>query len=159
MLRLVAAGETNKAIAAELVLSERTVDRHVSNIFAKLGVSSRAAATAYAYEHRSSERAAGWNYPRRRAAQVGWFRRCDASRRAGCQSRRRMHGDRHVEHDARERLLAGLPVTERRLQLAGVSTAVLEGGDGPPVVLLHGPGEFAARLAAGDPGARWRPIA
>jgi DNA-binding CsgD family transcriptional regulator len=51
VLRLVAAGETNKAIAAELVLSERTVDRHVSNIFTKLGVSSRAAATAYAYEH------------------------------------------------------------------------------------------------------------
>jgi DNA-binding CsgD family transcriptional regulator len=51
VLRLVAAGETNKAIAAELVVSERTVDRHVSNIFAKLGVSSRAAATAYAYEH------------------------------------------------------------------------------------------------------------
>jgi DNA-binding NarL/FixJ family response regulator len=51
VLRLVAAGTTNKAIAAELVLSERTVDRHVSNIFTKLGVSSRAAATAYAYEH------------------------------------------------------------------------------------------------------------
>jgi DNA-binding NarL/FixJ family response regulator len=51
VLRLVAAGETNKAIASNLVLSERTVDRHVSNIFAKLGVSSRAAATAYAYEH------------------------------------------------------------------------------------------------------------
>jgi DNA-binding NarL/FixJ family response regulator len=51
VLRLVAAGETNKAIAAQLVLSERTVDRHVSNIFAKLRVSSRAAATAYAYEH------------------------------------------------------------------------------------------------------------
>lgn len=47
-----AAGLTNKAIAAELVLSERTVDRHVSNIFVKLGVSSRAAATAHAYEHR-----------------------------------------------------------------------------------------------------------
>jgi DNA-binding NarL/FixJ family response regulator len=48
---MVAAGETNKTIAAELVLSERTVDRHVSNIFTKLGVSSRAAATAYAYKH------------------------------------------------------------------------------------------------------------
>ena len=52
MLRLIAAGKTNKAIATELVLSERTVDRHVSNIFTKLGLSSRAAATAYAYEHR-----------------------------------------------------------------------------------------------------------
>src|SRR5215218_8491260 len=52
VLRLIAAGKTNKAIAAELVLSERTVDRHVSNIFTKLGLSSRAAATAYAYEHR-----------------------------------------------------------------------------------------------------------
>ncbi|HEU0023751.1 MAG TPA: helix-turn-helix transcriptional regulator, partial [Thermoleophilaceae bacterium] len=51
VLRLVAAGATNKAIAAELVLSDRTVDRHVSNIFAKLRVSSRSAATAYAYEH------------------------------------------------------------------------------------------------------------
>jgi DNA-binding CsgD family transcriptional regulator len=51
VLRLVAAGETNKAIAAALVLSERTVDRHVSNIFAKLGASSRTAATAYAYRH------------------------------------------------------------------------------------------------------------
>jgi ATP/maltotriose-dependent transcriptional regulator MalT len=51
VLRLVAAGETNKAIATDLVLSERTVDRHVSNIFTKLDVSSRAAATAYAYKH------------------------------------------------------------------------------------------------------------
>ena len=50
-----------------------------------------------------------------------------------------------VSQDARERLLAGMPVTERRLELAGVSTAVLEGGDGPPVVLLHGPGEYAAK--------------
>jgi DNA-binding CsgD family transcriptional regulator len=49
VLRLVADGETNRAIAVELVVSERTVDRHVSNIFAKLGVSSRAAATAHAY--------------------------------------------------------------------------------------------------------------
>jgi ATP/maltotriose-dependent transcriptional regulator MalT len=51
ILRLVAAGNTNRAIAEGLTLSERTVDRHVSNIFGKLGVSTRAAATAYAYEH------------------------------------------------------------------------------------------------------------
>jgi ATP/maltotriose-dependent transcriptional regulator MalT len=51
VLRLVARGATNRAIAAELVLSDRTIDRHVSNIFAKLRVSTRAAATAYAYEH------------------------------------------------------------------------------------------------------------
>ncbi len=51
VLRMVAAGETNRAIAAELVLSQRTVDRHVSNIFSKLSVSSRAGATAFAYEH------------------------------------------------------------------------------------------------------------
>ena len=51
VLRRVAAGETNKAIAADLFVSERTVDRHMSNIFAKLGVSSRAAATAHAYQH------------------------------------------------------------------------------------------------------------
>jgi DNA-binding CsgD family transcriptional regulator len=51
VLRLIAAGATNKAIAAELVVSKRTVDRHVSNIFRKLGVRSRAAATAYAFEH------------------------------------------------------------------------------------------------------------
>jgi DNA-binding NarL/FixJ family response regulator len=52
VLRLVAAGTTNKAIAAELVLSERTVDRHVSNILTKLRVPTRAAATAFAYEHK-----------------------------------------------------------------------------------------------------------
>nr|WP_218836306.1 alpha/beta fold hydrolase [Halobaculum salinum] len=50
------------------------------------------------------------------------------------QKRRRAQTDR-------ERLLATIPVTERRAEIAGVSTAVLEGGDGPPIVLLHGPGE------------------
>ena len=51
VLRLVAAGKTNRQIAADLFISERTVERHVSNIFNKLGVSTRAAATAYAYQH------------------------------------------------------------------------------------------------------------
>ncbi len=51
VLRLVATGGSNRAIAAELGISERTVARHVSNIFLKLGLSSRAAATAYAYRH------------------------------------------------------------------------------------------------------------
>jgi DNA-binding CsgD family transcriptional regulator len=52
VIRLVAAGKTNRMIAAELFLSEKTVARHVSNIFTKLGISSRSAATAYAFEHR-----------------------------------------------------------------------------------------------------------
>lgn len=51
VLRAVATGKTNRAVAEELCLSEKTVARHVSNIFAKLGIASRAAATAYAYEH------------------------------------------------------------------------------------------------------------
>jgi DNA-binding CsgD family transcriptional regulator len=52
VLRLVVAGKTNKSIARELKLSERTIDRHVSNILTKLDVPSRAAATAYAYDHK-----------------------------------------------------------------------------------------------------------
>jgi DNA-binding NarL/FixJ family response regulator len=51
VIRLVAAGRSNAAIAAELFLSEKTVARHLSNIFGKLGVGSRTAAAAYAYEH------------------------------------------------------------------------------------------------------------
>lgn len=51
VVRVVAAGASNKEIARRLSISERTVERHVSNILAKLGLSSRAAATAYAYEH------------------------------------------------------------------------------------------------------------
>ena len=51
---------------------------------------------------------------------------------------------------ARQRLLAEVPVTERRLELAGASTVVLEGGDGPPLVLLHGGIECG--------GAYWAPV-
>ena len=51
VLRLVAAGKTNREIAAALVVSQHTVARHVQNIFGKLGVSSRTAATAFAFEH------------------------------------------------------------------------------------------------------------
>jgi DNA-binding NarL/FixJ family response regulator len=51
VLRLVASGKTNRAIAKQLGLSEKTVARHVHNSLTKIGVPSRAAATAYAYEH------------------------------------------------------------------------------------------------------------
>jgi DNA-binding NarL/FixJ family response regulator len=51
VLRLVAAGKSNREIAVALVISEHTVARHVQNIFGKLRVSSRAAATAFAFEH------------------------------------------------------------------------------------------------------------
>ena len=51
VLRLLASGKTNRDIAVELVISEHTVGRHLQNLYAKLGVSSRSAATAYAFEH------------------------------------------------------------------------------------------------------------
>jgi DNA-binding NarL/FixJ family response regulator len=51
VLTLLATGKTNRAIATELFISEKTVARHVSNIFTKLGLSSRAEATAYAFKH------------------------------------------------------------------------------------------------------------
>jgi len=52
----------------------------------------------------------------------------------------------------RRQLLAALPVQERRLELAGIPTAVLQGGDGPPVVLLHGPMGYAAHWMGVIPG-------
>lgn len=56
---------------------------------------------------------------------------------------RQQLSDTNVGSRHRALLLSGLPVTERRLPVAGVSTAVLEGGAGPPILLLHGPGDFA----------------
>jgi pimeloyl-ACP methyl ester carboxylesterase len=61
-------------------------------------------------------------------------------------------GRQSAGRDARERLLAGIPAKERRLQLAGIPAAVLEGGEGPPVVLLHGPGGNAAHWMRLIPG-------
>ena len=54
--------------------------------------------------------------------------------------------------NARRELLATMPVAERRRQLAGVSTAVLEGGSGPPLILLHGPAGYAAHWMRVIPG-------
>jgi DNA-binding NarL/FixJ family response regulator len=51
VVRLVSAGLSNRNIAGELFISEKTVARHLSNIFTKLGLTSRAAVTAYAYQH------------------------------------------------------------------------------------------------------------
>ena len=59
VLQLVAGGRSNREIATALFLSERTVHRHVSNILAKLGVPSRVAATAFAYEHDLAARQSG----------------------------------------------------------------------------------------------------
>jgi pimeloyl-ACP methyl ester carboxylesterase len=57
-----------------------------------------------------------------------------------------------IDKSPRERLLASLPARESRLELAGISTAVLEAGDGPPLVLLHGPGAYAAHWSGMLPG-------
>ncbi len=51
MIVHVARGLTNREVAEQLFISEKTVARHLSNVFAKLGLASRAAATAWAYEH------------------------------------------------------------------------------------------------------------
>jgi DNA-binding NarL/FixJ family response regulator len=57
VLGLVAAGHTNREIATALHLSERTVARHLSNIFTKIGVTTRTAAAAFAFEHHLSDAA------------------------------------------------------------------------------------------------------
>lgn len=57
------------------------------------------------------------------------------------------HGRRAGSEAARARALEGIPLSERRVEVAGIETAVLEGGEGPPLVLLHGPGEFAGTWA------------
>jgi len=64
---------------------------------------------------------------------------------AGPSPTRKDHQEMPPARSPRDRLLAGLPVAERRVELAGVSTAVLEGGQGSPLVLLHEPGSFAAQ--------------
>src|SRR4051812_6474482 len=92
----------------------------------------------------------------RRCAQVGASARCHALGptvpsglpETGERERRRDMATRQSttsRDDAmRARLLAGAPVVERRLWPADIPTAVLEGGDGPPVLLLHGPAANAA---------------
>ena len=73
VLALVAKGLTNRDVAHRLVISGKTVASHVSHIFTKLGVTSRAAATAYAYEHGLAQRSAGEVVPEliRRAPSEG----------------------------------------------------------------------------------------
>jgi pimeloyl-ACP methyl ester carboxylesterase len=60
--------------------------------------------------------------------------------------------DRRSALAARAQSLLGIPVTERRLELAGVSTAILESGEGPPIVALHGPGANATHWTRVMPG-------
>jgi pimeloyl-ACP methyl ester carboxylesterase len=101
-----------------------------------MGISPDAAARPAAYVERAATRLLTGREPRARD---------DGRHEMSTQIGARGAGRPAAARDARGRLLAGLPVAERRIELDGVSTAVLEGGAGPPVVLLHGPGEFALR--------------
>jgi pimeloyl-ACP methyl ester carboxylesterase len=74
------------------------------------------------------------------------------TRTSGQQSKQKPHESEHAGERARRELLALIPVTERQLQLGGISTAVLEGGGGPPLVLLHGPAGYAAHWMRVIPG-------
>ena len=104
------------------------MDRHVSNIFSKLGVSSRAAVTAYAYEHGSLTSLGETTQPA--MPTFGLFARCpapSATRTLRCMAT--PHGapvptQHSAGEDARARLSSGLPVTERRLLLAAEFAAV-----------------------------------
>jgi DNA-binding NarL/FixJ family response regulator len=87
VLRLMAAGKTNHAIATDLVLADKTVDRHVSNIYTKLGVSSRAAATAI--PPRSARcTGASWPAPRSAAATSRWTPAIEPTSWSGAPGRR-----------------------------------------------------------------------
>ena len=149
--RLVATGATNRAIAAELVISEKTVARHVSNIFAKLGVSSRAAATAYAYEHELMY------VPLLRrithgTASSGLRTSPDALRRRTSYGRTGPKGDgmttnavaQLITNGPRARLLAGTSISRTAHRCSGDLDGADRGRSGPDMVLLHGPGEYAA---------------
>ena len=106
MLRLVAQGKTNKAIAGELGLSEKTVDRHVSNIFNKVDVSTRAAATAFAYQHQPGVsapcRGVGRITHARFSAVRGELARSGPSGRSVLCTRRNSHDDDHSRANPRD---------------------------------------------------------
>src|SRR5204863_4041633 len=91
---------------------------------------------------RARLRLSGRNHPSDGGPEVGWFSRC-----GGAHPHRTVAGmtiayeNQTVE--SRELLLAGIPVRERRVDAAGIPTALLETGDGPPLVLLHEVGAFA----------------
>ena len=160
VLRLVAAGKTNRAIGAELFISERTVERHLSNIFTKLDVSLGRPPLPTRTNTSSSDRVGGNPHvisamrvggatdapsvlglyrwltgrlaaPARRPAWTDTFRRISKSMRG----RSRAIGASSFRHSR----------CRDRMQLAGTSTSVLIGGTGPSIVLLHGPGEFAGK--------------
>ena len=147
MLRLVASGQTNREIASALVISEHTA-RHIQNIFESCACRRELQRARSPTSTASSDELAVVRINHAGHSKTWWVQAMPWARGrrtvllVDTTTRTRYADEPGRVSDAggqaRRKLLAMLPLSERRIEAAGVSTVVLEGGAGPPLVLQHG---------------------